>query len=92
MPETILEEAARITERDRADAYGDPLDGANRFARILAAATGWDVRPEHFPVVMLAVKLSRIAQAPECWHRDSYVDIAGYARVAEKIHDERGEE
>lgn len=92
MSETILEEAARITDRDRAEAYGDAREHAERFAAIAAAATGLHILPEHFPVLLISLKLARAGQAPECWHRDSYVDIAGYARVAEKIHEERGAE
>jgi hypothetical protein len=87
--ENILEEALRITEGDRRNAYGDALADAERFAQIASAATGLDVRPEHLPLIMLAVKLSRIAQSPRAWHRDSVVDIAGWARVAEKIRDGR---
>jgi hypothetical protein len=86
--ENILEEALRITSQDRAKAYGSALADARRWAQIASAVTGLDIRPEHFPLVMLAVKLSRAAQAPGCWHRDSVVDIAGYARVAEKLQDD----
>lgn len=86
--ETILQEAQRITDSERAKAYGRALPDAQRWATIFGALTGFDVRPEHFPLALLAVKLSRLSQAPGCWHRDSVVDIAGYARVAEKIHDD----
>lgn len=89
MSENILQEALRIVEGDRQDAYGSALEDATRWAQIVSALTGLDVLPEHFPLVMLAVKLSRAAQAPGCYHRDSFVDIAGYARVAEKIIEER---
>lgn len=85
MSENILEEALRITSGDRQQAYGSALADARRWAQISSAVTGLDLRPEHFPLVMLAVKLSRTSQAPEGFHRDSIVDIAGYARVAEKI-------
>lgn len=90
--ETILDEALRITSVDRAEAYGSALADAQRWAQIASAVTGADLRPEHFPLVMLAVKLSRASQAPHCYHRDSIVDIAGYARVAEKIIEDREQE
>jgi hypothetical protein len=83
--ENILEEALRITSGDRAAAYGDALADAKRFAQIASAVTGLDIEPRHFPLIMLAVKLSRASQ--DKWHRDSWVDIAGYARVAEKIRE-----
>jgi hypothetical protein len=90
--ENILQEAQRITSQDRARTYGSALADARRWAQVCSALIGLEVRPEHFPLVMLAVKLSRLSQACGCWHRDSVVDIAGYARVAEKIFDERCEE
>jgi hypothetical protein len=89
--ETILQEAQRITDGDRAKAYGKALPDAERWATIFGALTGFDVRPEHFPLALLATKLSRLSQAPQCYHRDSVVDIAGYARVIEKIWDDKCE-
>lgn len=89
--ETILQEAQRITDGDRAKAYGSALSDAERWAALFGALTGFDVRPEHFPLALLAVKLSRLSQAPQCYHRDSVVDIAGYARVVEKIWDAKCE-
>lgn len=86
---TVLDEAKQITDNDRAKAYGDALADARRWAAICSALTGCDLRAEHFPLVMLAVKLSRASQAPNAYHRDSFVDIAGYARVAEKVFDAR---
>jgi hypothetical protein len=88
--ENVLEEALRITGGDRHQAYGDALADARRFAQIASAVTGLEIEPEHFPLIMLAVKLSRASQGN--WHRDSIVDIAGYARVAEKIHERIEEE
>jgi hypothetical protein len=90
--ENILQEAQRITSQDRAKSYGSALADARRWAQVCSALTGLDLRPEHFPLVMLAVKLSRLSQSSGCWHRDSAVDIAGYARVAEKMFNERCEE
>jgi hypothetical protein len=90
--ENVLEEALRITSGDRARAYGDALADARRFAQIASAVTGLDVRPHHFPLMMCAVKLSRASQAQGGFHRDSWVDLAGYARVAEKVFDRQCEE
>lgn len=88
MSENILQEAERITGGDRQQAYGKALPDAERWATMFGVLTGLPVKPEHFPLAMLCVKLSRLSQAPSCWHRDSVVDIAGYARVAEKVHDD----
>jgi hypothetical protein len=83
--ENILQEAERLTGGDRAKAYGEALPQAERFAQIASAITGCEIKPEHFPLLMIAVKLSREAGAHK---RDNLVDIAGYARVAEKLRDE----
>lgn len=87
--ETVLQEAQRLTSRDRVEEYGEALPDAERFAAMASAITGLEIKPEHFPLLMMAVKLSRTSQAPDGYHRDSLVDIAGYARVAERLHDER---
>lgn len=80
---TVLDEAQKLTAGARARAYGDAEANAQRFARIASAVTGLDVKPEHLPMLMIALKLARIAETPG--HRDSWVDIAGYAQVADLI-------
>lgn len=84
-PETVLEEAVRITQGARAETYGSVVDNAESWAEIVRASTGLEVEPHHFPIMMIAVKLSRLAATPELYERDSVVDIAGYSRVAEMI-------
>jgi len=83
--ESVLREAERIMDDHREPTYGPPAEDAARWAALFAAVTGLDIRPEHFPLAQICVKLSRLGAAPRHWHRDSYVDIAGYARVAEAI-------
>jgi hypothetical protein len=83
---TILEEATRITAADRREKYGHPFDDAQRFSQIASAATGLEILPRHLPVIMIALKLSRMFQSP--YYRDNMVDIAGYARVLEMIFEE----
>lgn len=82
----VLEEANSITQGVRADNYGSAAENAVQFAEIAAGATGLDIKPEHYPVLMICVKLARI-QGGASFHRDSWVDIAGYARVAEMIQE-----
>lgn len=82
--ETVLQEAERLTSDDRQASYGPPHEDAARFAQIASAATGLDIRPEHYPALMIAAKLARNAHS---FKRDNLVDIAGYCRVAERIHD-----
>lgn len=78
--ETVLDTAARLVDGDRGEAYGEPVDDFARTAGI-ATALGIPLRPEQVPLLMIAVKLSRLAETPT--KRDSVVDIAGYALTYE---------
>jgi len=89
--DNILAEATQITgaDGDRARDYGGALPDAERWAKMFSALTGFDIRPEHQPLALICLKLSRTSQAPGCFHRDSVVDIAGWARVLEMVYDEQ---
>lgn len=71
-------EAAREAVTGRPDYYGDPEDSFNRVALVWEAIfperewTAADVA-----LAMAALKLVRLSYCPE--HRDSAVDLAGYA-------------
>jgi hypothetical protein len=88
MAENVLEEALRITggAGERRRDYGSALADAERVAQIASAITGFPIRAEHIPLIMVAVKLSRQVNRPK---RDNLVDIAGYARVAELLWEEK---
>lgn len=82
----VLEEANKLTAGDRQDTYGAPGSNAERWAMIASAATGLPLQAADYPVVMIAAKLARVRPGAD-WHRDTWVDVAGYARVAEMIED-----
>lgn len=90
MSENVLEEALRITggSGERRRDYGSALADAERVAQIASAITGFPIKAEHIPLIMVAVKLSRQVNRPK---RDNLVDIAGYARVAELLWEEYDE-
>jgi uncharacterized protein DUF6378 len=83
----ILEEAARLVSGPRAKAYGKMLDGYDRAAVMFNAILGCPgeniVGARHIPLFMIAIKLSRLVASPE--HRDSIVDIAGWAECYAQV-------
>lgn len=89
--ETILEEAQRVVDGERNDHYGHPRDNHGCTAALIGAylsrKLGRPVAIDAQDVCMINVlqKVSRLAHTPE--HRDSLVDIAGYARNAEMLHE-----
>ncbi len=97
MSETILEAAGRLTSGDRNKSYGHPLDDYQCTAALFTALLqhagklnlGATIEPELAQAMMIAVKLSRLSS--NLTHRDSLIDIAGYARTIEMTIDERAE-
>lgn len=83
MPDqNILEEALGAVYGPRQAAYGHPRDN---FRRIADLWNGWmrahdsafEFKPEDTADLLLLLKLARLIETPD--HRDSHVDIAGYA-------------
>lgn len=81
----ILEEAAATTA-ERGLEYSPPEEDHKCIMQIwdaLLEKSGREVTVEMVPLFMIGVKLSRLVNNPT--HRDSMVDIAGYARVLEML-------
>jgi len=82
--ESILVEAARITSGARLSSYGHPRVQFRRLAGLWTALLrdklrdGVNVEIADVPLILLALKLSRLVQKPD---RDGWVDVAGYART-----------
>ncbi len=91
--ETILDEAARLTSKDRQAIYGKPSLDFSRTAGMLTSLLssklkdGEKITSLDIPLIMVCVKLSRLVQSPE--HRDSLVDICGYANTYKMVLEER---
>lgn len=86
MSETILQEAERIINGPRRTDYGPVeesfLDIASRWTVELGAKLNEPLTPFDVSHLMIQLKLSR---AKNGFHRDSYVDIGGYAGLTEKL-------
>ena len=94
----VLETANELINGARQTDYGTPLESFDRIARIgsiifehklLEPLTAEDV----CVFLLLALKGSRAIQGLKKseFHKDSYVDIAGYAGCQEKIYTERSD-
>lgn len=86
--ETIAETAQRLVGGDRQQDYGHPIDDFQRTAGVINALFATEFEARDIPLLMIAVKLSRIIQSPE--KRDSLVDLVGYALTREMVAEREG--
>ena len=85
--ESVNQEAHRLVHGDRGGVYGHPLDDFNKTAKLWSVVLGSPVTAEQVALCMLQVKVSRLLNTPQ--HRDSVVDIAGYAECYQMVVEER---
>ena len=78
----FLLEALDLIEGERAENYGDAKENHARIAAMWSALLEKEVTPNQVYLCLIAVKMSRLMESPR--HRDSWLDIAGYATLAEK--------
>lgn len=78
-------EAAGLIDGDRNHEYGDPREMHQRAADIFNCYrnAGGLLTAHDVAMILLSVKLARLSHMPD--HRDSYVDICGYAGIAYEI-------
>jgi hypothetical protein len=81
-PPRALDEALEVTENRRAS-YGSPLADYTRTAKLWSVILGHAVTPDQAIRCMIAMKLSRLSSTPA--HRDSVVDIIGYADCLDSV-------
>ncbi len=87
-PESVLDEAKRITAADRQTDYGHPRDDFARTAAMWTAILARRLRDGEaltamdVPLCMIALKVARQTHRHK---RDNLVDIAGYARTAAMV-------
>lgn len=82
----LLSLASQLVSRDRNNTYGPPTQDFTRTANILnalgfcfkdAGGTETGIYPHHVALLMIGLKMSRATWEP--LHKDTWVDIAGYA-------------
>ena len=78
----ILEEAAAVLA-ERAGAYGPPSASMAALAARWSITLGRPVTPEQVVLCMIDLKLARLAHDPA--HRDSVIDVIGYAALLPEV-------
>lgn len=81
---SILAEAADLIGGDRRATYGDASESFARIGQVWGAILGSEpIRADLVALMMAGLKIMRAVSSPG--HRDSYVDLAGYAGLAGEI-------
>jgi hypothetical protein len=89
--QNVLEEALNIVNGARRNAYGHPENNFGRIADFWNAylankpidPDGLAIDPQDVALMMVLMKVARLLESPQ--HRDSVVDIAGYAATVEML-------
>jgi hypothetical protein len=75
----MLHAAKELINGQRAEDYGDAFENHARIGKIWEALTGDSFPPEKVAMMMIGMKLSRIAHTST--HPDTWVDICGYGAL-----------
>jgi hypothetical protein len=78
----ILQEAARLTAKDRQKTYGDPTVNHCRIADLWTTYLGQQITPQQVAICMALLKVARLMETET---EDSFIDLAAYAAIAGEI-------
>ena len=78
----ILQEAARLTARDRQKTYGDPTVNHSRIADLWTTYLEQQITPQQVAICMALVKVARLMETET---EDSFIDLTAYAAIAGEI-------
>jgi hypothetical protein len=81
-PEHVLQQAAAIIA-ERGAAYGDVAMSMSAIAERWSITLGQAVTPAQVVLCMIDLKLTRLAHDPT--HRDSVLDVIGYAALLPEV-------
>ena len=83
---SVLKEANKIIYGDREQTYGKPSKNLDTIAKMwnayINAVDKRDLNAKDVACLMVLLKTARLANQPD--HRDSIVDICGYAALIER--------
>lgn len=79
----FLTEVDRTINGERSESYGDPSIGFSKTAEMFNSITGADITPVDVVIFNVCQKLERLSNSPS--HRDSWLDIAGYAALGSEV-------
>jgi hypothetical protein len=85
----MMKEAAKLVA-PRGNVYGDIRTNHEQIAKIATQLTGIELSAHDILMIMVSVKLSRIAKTPD--HVDSYLDALNYLSFAGEIATDGGSE
>jgi nucleoside 2-deoxyribosyltransferase len=88
-PESVCAEADRIVGGARRSTYGHPWENFLSTGLMWEGITGHSFTPEQVALMLIALKMSRLVTSPD--HRDSVVDIAGYAKTLSLVQQRRAQ-
>lgn len=84
----VLTEAMAAITGAREASYGDPDDAFTTIAQFWTAYLDRYIEPHDVAAMMALLKLARVKHS-EGRHRDSWVDLAGYAAVGAEVATDR---
>lgn len=92
---SMLQQAEALIGGQRQQDYGNKLQNFSQIAMLwqgtlaMKLAPGMRLTPEDVALCMMQVKIARLAKSPD--HKDSIVDVAGYAGCYDILQEERAE-
>lgn len=86
----LLDDASKLVNGARNQAYGNPSDNQRAIADLWRAYLSGvsTLRDSDVAVLNILQKIARLQNSPD--HEDSWVDIAGYAAVGYEVSQEKG--
>jgi hypothetical protein len=79
----FLTEVDGTINGERSESYGDPTTGFTKTANLFNGITGSSIQPVDVVIFNIVQKLERLSHTPG--HRDSWLDIAGYAALGAEV-------